>query len=621
MAVGEEVFSDTSELEQKDDGFERDGMTARDMLSRIVLIYLMPRKGLLILSFLAMLIVAATTGLMPVLVKKAISVFLDDSTTGVPTWLPWAIVGVTTFRALNEYFVNVTRSYLGFRTVADVQIDLFKKLMVTDFAELSQTHSARFVSSFLTDAMHIRGAVNMIVSFCKNVLIVLAILAAMYWIEWRLALITTAILPLLLYFMGRQRRTMRKSTRRSLQETGELSTIISEALSGIRVVKAYQQEEFESDQAAVAINRNLKFIMRGARARAASAPIAEILSGIAIAAIIAFAGYRISDGSMTADDFAGFMIAVPLLYQPLKAVAAVQTALQEGVAAAARIFSLLDREPVIIDKENAFELKVTKGEITFENVSFNYRDDAPILNNFSLTIPAGKRVALVGPSGAGKSTVLNLVLRFFEAQSGTVTIDGQDITNATLLSLRKSMALVTQDPFLFDDTISANISYGSSMASKDQIEQAARQAGAHEFIQALPSGYNTTVGEAGRLISGGEKQRLVIARALLRDTPILLLDEATSSLDAQSEEHVQTILDGLNNNRTVLTIAHRLSSVRNADLICVIDKGVIVERGSHEELLAHDGLYKKLYTTQFSPDDPKEIKKHVSPSVTAPVKP
>jgi len=609
MAVDDEVFSDKSKLEQVDDGLEKEGLTTRDMLSRIVLIYLKPRMSLLGLSLLAMLVVAATTGLMPVLVKQAIDAFLDESTKSIPVWIPWAIIAVTAFKALNDFFVRVTRSYLSFRTVADIQIDLFAKLMITDLAELSQTHSGRFVSSFLNDAVRIRETVNMMVAFVKNALIVTATLVAMYWIEWRLALIATVILPVMLYFMTQQRRTMRKSTRASLQETGELSTIISEALSGIRVVKACQQEQFESEQAAVAINRNVKFLMRGARARAASAPIAEALSGVAIAAIIAFAGYQISFGVISAGDFAGFMVAVPLLYQPLKALASTQTALQEGVAAAARIFSLLDRQTNIVDAEDATELKVTQGEIVFDNVSFSYRDGTPVLRNFSLTIPAGKRVALVGPSGAGKSTVLNLVLRFFEAQSGTVYIDGQDITKTTLWSLRQATALVTQDPFLFDDTIAANIAYGSANTNQAQIEQAARRAGAHDFITALPEGYDTRVGEVGRLISGGEKQRLVIARALLRDTPILLLDEATSSLDAQSEERVQSILDSLDNDRTVLTIAHRLSSVRKADIICVMDKGTIVERGSHDELLAHGGLYKDLYTTQFSiaektPDQP-----------------
>ncbi len=607
--MDDEVFSDNTKLEQIDDGLEKEGLTTRDMLSRIVLIYLKPRMSLLGLSLLAMLVVAATTGLMPVLVKQAIDAFLDDSTKSIPVWIPWAIIAVTAFKALNDFFVRVTRSYLSFRTVADIQIDLFKKLMITDLDELSQTHSGRFVSSFLNDAVRIRETVNMMVAFVKNSLIVVATLVAMYWIEWRLALIATVILPVMLYFMAKQRRTMRKSTRASLQETGELGTIISEALSGIRVVKACQQEQFESEQAAVAINRNVKFLMRGARARAASAPIAEALSGVAIAAIIAFAGYQISFGVISAGDFAGFMVAVPLLYQPLKALASTQTALQEGVAAAARIFSLLDRQTNIVDAEDAIELKVTKGEIVFDNVSFSYCDDIPVLRNFSLTIPAGKRVALVGPSGAGKSTVLNLVLRFFETQSGVVYIDGQDISKATLWSLRQATALVTQDPFLFDDTIAVNIAYGCANANQAQIEQAARQAGAHDFIMALPHTYDTRVGEVGRLISGGEKQRLVIARALLRNTPILLLDEATSSLDAQAEKRVQSILDDLDNDRTVLTIAHRLSSVRKADIICVMDKGRIVERGSHEELLAHGGLYKDLYTTQFSvaektPDQP-----------------
>ncbi len=397
-AVKDGIFRDKSKLEQKDDGLERDGLTAREMLSRVVVVYLMPRKGLLVLSLLAMLLVAVTTGFMPVLVKEAIDIFVDENTKGVPTWLPWAVVAVTSVKALNEFFVGVTRSYLGFRTVADIQIDLFRKLMVTDFSDLSKTHSGRFVSSFLNDATRIRETVNMLVAFSKNTLIVLAMLVAMFWIEWRLALISTAILPIILFFMAKQRRTMRKSTRASLQETGELSTIISQALSGIRVVKACQQEQFESERAAEAINRNLKFLMRGARARAASAPVAAALSGVAVAVIFAYAGYQISQGVLSAGDFAGFMVAAPLLYGPLKALATVQTALQEGVAATARIFFLLDREAHIADAKNAVELEVSKGEIIFDNVSFNYRDDTPVLSNFSLKIPAGKRVALVGPS-------------------------------------------------------------------------------------------------------------------------------------------------------------------------------------------------------------------------------
>lgn len=618
--MSNEVFSDNLQLDPEDDGLERNNMTTRDMLARIIAVYLMPRKKLLVLSLLAMILVAVLTGLMPVLLKKAIEILLDDSTTGIPAWLPWAIIGVTSFKALSDFFVNTLRAFLSQRAIADIQIDLFKKLMIIDLAELSQTHSARFISSFLNDAKFIGTTIGLMVSFAKNILIFTAILIAMYWIEWRLAIIASLALPVIMYFMSKQRRTMRTSARQSLQETGELSTIISEALSGIRVVKACQQEDFESQQAASAINRNMTYQMRGLRARAASAPIAEALTGVGIAAVVTFAASQTFSGVITGGDFASFMIAMPLLYKPLKTVATIQTTLQQGVAAAARLFSLLDIENLIVDDENAVDLDIRRGEIVFDNVSFSYRDNTPVLRNFSLTIPAGKRVALVGPSGAGKSTVLNLVLRFFEPQSGSVSIDGQDITKATLWSLRQATALVTQDPFLFDDSIAMNIAYGSPDARIEHIQQAAKDAGAHDFINALPLKYDTRVGEVGGLISGGEKQRLVIARALLRNTPILLLDEATSSLDAQAERRVQSMLDGLDKDRTVLTIAHRLSSVRNADIICVMDKGRIVERGSHEELLAHNGLYKELYTLQTSGTRPEKHGHPASSPAVAKVK-
>lgn len=603
MAVGEPIFSDKSQLEQQDDRFEHDSLSGRDMLLRLFRNYLKPRMKLLCLSLGAMLIVAGTTGVMPILVKYAIDALLQDTAGGIPLWLPIAIIVVTAFKALSDFFVNVTRSYLGLRAVADIQVSLFKKLMVTDLADLSQTHSGRFVSNFLNDATRINATVGMIVSFTKNALIVIATLAGMYWIEWRMAIIATLVLPVMFYFMGKQRRTMRKSTLKSLDKTGEFSTIISETLTGIRVVKAYGQETHESTRAENAINRNLAFLMTGVRARAASAPIAEALSGVAVAGIIMFASYQTSFGTLAAGSFAGFMVAVPLLYQPLKVLARTQTALQEGIAAAARIFALLDKQAQIVDVPDASPLDITKGEIIFDNVTFGYRDDTPVLHNFSLTIPAGKRVALVGPSGAGKSTVINLVLRFFEAQSGSVLIDGQNITHSTLDSLRQATALVNQDPFLFDDTITANISYGTDGASAEDIERAATAAGADGFIKALTHGYDTTVGEAGVLLSGGEKQRLVIARALLKNARILLLDEATSSLDAQAEERVQSVLNGLDDGYTILMIAHRLSSVRNADMICVMDKGRCVDTGTHEELLARDGLYSQLYATQFATDD------------------
>jgi ATP-binding cassette, subfamily B, bacterial MsbA len=329
----------------------------------------------------------------------------------------------------------------------------------------------------------------------------------------------------------------------------------------------------------------------------------EALGGTAVAVVIAYGGYQVIDGTRTPGAFFSFITALLLAYQPLKSLANLNASLQEGLAAAQRVFDVLDIEPDIQDQPGAWPLSVAGGEIRFDEVRFGYQPHAVALDGISLTVPAGSTVALVGPSGAGKSTVLNLIPRFYDVSSGGIAIDGQDVRTVTLSSLRGALALVAQEASLFDDTVRANIAYGRLSASEAEIEAAAAAAGADRFIAELPKGYDTLVGEHGMRLSGGQRQRLAIARAMLKDAPILLLDEATSALDNESERQVQAALKRLMQGRTTLVIAHRLSTIVGADLICVMDRGRIVESGKHAQLLARGGLYARLYETQFAPDE------------------
>jgi subfamily B ATP-binding cassette protein MsbA len=359
-------------------------------------------------------------------------------------------------------------------------------------------------------------------------------------------------------------------------------------------------EAYEEGRAAGLFERLFGLVERAARTRSRAAPMMETLGGAAIAVVILYGGHQVISGARTPGAFFSFITALLLAYQPMKSLANLNASLQEGLAAAQRIFQVLDVEPTIRDLPGARSLSVSGGEIRFDQVRFGYAPGAVALDGITLTVPAGHRVALVGASGAGKSTILNLIPRFFEVEEGAIAIDGQDIRAVTLASLRAAIALVTQEVTLFDDTVRANIAYGRFGAADAEIEAAARAAGADAFIRALPAGYDTQVGEHGVRLSGGQRQRIAIARAMLKDAPILLLDEATSALDSESERQVQAALLSLMRGRTTLVIAHRLSTVQGADLICVVDRGQIVESGRHAELLAHGGLYARFHAMQFA---------------------
>ena len=595
----DQLFRDASAITRSADELQVE-YTTGEIVVRIWREHLRPRFGLLVVASLAMLLTAATTGAIPFLIQKiADDVFVAKNEQMV-YWITAAIVIVTVVKAAAEYVADVTVAYLGHRFIADLRLQMFAKLSRADLNWIQRVHSGRLLSGFLNDATLIRQtASRSLVTLGENYIKVIILVGAMFYMDPRFSVLLLIFMPVAWFVLSRQRRKMRKSTTKSLQETGDLSALITQTLRGMRIVRAYRQEDREETRAASTINRALEFTMRGTRARALSSPSIELLTGLGFALAIYFAGTKGVRGDLTLGHFMGFMTAALLIYAPLKSVATLQTQLQEGIAAASRVFGIIDLNISLREAPDAKPLKLERGEIEFRNVTFAYDPENSVLRGVSLTVPPGRTVALVGPSGSGKSTLVNLTLRFFDPDRGMVLIDGQDIKHVTVESLRDAIALVTQDPVLFDDTIGANIAYGAKPPEESGVIQAAKAAAAHDFIMALPKGYNTRVGEAGGLLSGGERQRIAIARALYKDAPILLLDEPTSSLDSEAEAKVQAALEELMRGRTVLMIAHRLSTVKKADLICVLDQGRIVESGRHDELVAKGGLYTRLHRTQF----------------------
>ena len=595
----DQLFSDAIAVTRRPDELQAH-YTTWEIVARIWYAHLRPRLGLLIIASIAMLITAATTGAIPFLIQRTADDVFVARKEDMIYWITGAIVIVTVLKAISEYVADVTVAYLGHRFIADLRISMFAKLASADLNFIQTVHSGRLLSGFLTDANLIRQtASRSLVTLGENYLKVIILVGTMFYMDSRFATLILLFMPIAWFVLGRQRRKMRKSTTKSLQETGDLSALITQTLRGMRIVRAYRQEPREEERAKNTINRALEFTMRGTRARALSSPSIELLTGAGFALAIYFAGTKGVRGDLTLGHFMGFMTAALLIYAPLKSAATLQTQLQEGVAAASRVFGIIDRETRLVEAVDAKPLMLKRGEIEFDNVTFAYTPEAVVLRGVSLKVPPGKTVALVGPSGSGKSTLANLCLRFFDPDKGRVLIDGQDISTVTIASLRDVIALVTQDPVLFDDTISANIAYGTKAMDEAKVITAAKAAAAHDFITSLPKGYNTRVGEAGSLLSGGERQRIAIARAIYKDAPILLLDEPTSSLDSEAEAKVQGALEELMRGRTVLMIAHRLSTVKKADLICVLDEGRIVEIGRHDELVAKGGLYTRLHRTQF----------------------
>jgi subfamily B ATP-binding cassette protein MsbA len=569
---------------------------ARDFISRHV--------GMIVLAFACMGIGAGSTVLRAWLMQPMLDRIFVGREASLLILIAGAALVLAIVKGIADYSVAVLMTRVGQRVITDVQMALYARLIRADLAYFNANPSGTLISRFTNDVGLLRNAAaNVLAAIGKDAVTVVFLMALMFYQDWLLALLSCFAFPLAIRPLVGIGRRMRRVSANTQVEIGLLTTLLSQTFQGARHVKAYGMESYEEGRAATLFERIYQLVDRANRTRSRASPMMEALGGAAVAVVIAYGGYQVINDARTPGAFFSFITALLLAYQPLKSLANLNASLQEGLAAAHRLFEVLDIEPEIRDLPDARPLRVTGGEIRFENVRFGYQPPAVALDGITFTIPAGSTVALVGPSGAGKSTVLNLIPRFYDISAGSIAIDGQDIRTVTLTSLRAPLALVAQEASLFDDTVRANIAYGRLDATDAEIAAAAAAAAADRFIAELPQGYDTLVGEHGTRLSGGQRQRIAIARAMLKDAPILLLDEATSALDNESERHVQAALKRLMQGRTTLVIAHRLSTIVGADLICVMDRGRIVESGKHAQLLARGGLYARLYETQFAPEE------------------
>ncbi|CAA7619878.1 Lipid A export ATP-binding/permease protein MsbA [Magnetospirillum sp. SS-4] len=574
------------------------------LVRRLVREGMRPYLGKVVLAVVCMVVGAAANAGYALLMDPVVNKIFTERQPEFLLPLGLAVLGTFALKSACNYGEAVLLSKVGLRVIADMQSRLFAHLMRLDVAFFHSNSTGRILSRMTNDISQMRFAVSdALTGAGKDASSLVFLVGAMFYQDWRLSLWTFFVFPLAILPIAKLGRRMRKVTDNTQEHLGQLTTYLEQAIQGIRVVKAYGMENYEKAKVGSLVETLQDLTYKAARVRAASSPIMELLGGVAITVVILYGGSRVIGGETTPGAFFSFITALMLAYRPLKSLASLNTNLQAGLAAAARTFAVLDAPPVIQDRSGAADLVVLEGNVRLEGVFFTYDGSRSVLDGIDLAVPGGKTVALVGASGAGKSTVLNLLPRFYDVTDGHVLIDGQDVRDVSMASLRSKIALVSQEITLFDDTIRANIAYGRFGASDEEIETAARLAAAHDFIVSLPEGYATVVGERGLNLSGGQRQRLAIARAMLKNAPILLLDEATSALDTESERQVQVALDHLMKGRTTIVIAHRLSTVVNADLIHVLDRGRVIESGDHATLIAQDGIYARLYAMQFA-DEP-----------------
>ncbi len=547
---------------------------------------------------------AASYGYLLKLVVEGLERLATPEATGVPTslWILIAIIGVAAaVRSLSLYGMTLANNTGVQRAIVDVQDDQFTSLTEGDFARLSSDGSGGFVSRFINDVNALRDAgLRLANNLTKGVLTVIGVFITMLVMDWKLTLVLLVIYPIAFGPVIGLGNRVRKRSKQAQRQIGEVASLLSESFQSARVVKAYGLEDYQKARAKKSFVERSRLFLKVLTDRAAVDPILEITGGLALVGILALTAWRIAQGDTSLGNFVGVIGAVAVAAPELRALGTLNAVAQEGGAAADRVFEILDAKPVISDRPDARILGDVKGGIEFADVHFSYPDGSPALKGLSFSAEPGETVALVGPSGAGKSTIFNLLLRFYDPLAGSVSIDGTDVRSVTGTSLRRATALVAQEALLFDDTIAANIALGRMGATHNEIVEAAKAANAHEFIEALPGGYGAGAGEMGRNLSGGQRQRVALARAILRQAPVLLLDEATSALDAESEAKVQAALARFSKDRTTLIIAHRLSTVRSADRIVVMEDGKLVEQGTHDALMAADGAYRRLVELQLS---------------------
>ena len=554
-------------------------------------------------ALVCMVIYSGTAGAVPYLVRSLIDDIFSQRDHEMLVMLPAFILATFTIRAAVNFGQAYLGEWVGERIVYDLRAELQDKVQHLPVSFFDRTTSAGIVSRVTSDVLLVRQALTEgAAAMIRDVTTLLVLVAVAFYLDTGLAVIAFVVLPAVILPLQKLSRRMRTLSHRGLDTLGGLSALLQESVQGNRVVKAFGMEAYESQRFEGENQRLRRLHMKAARIGAFTAPMTEVLSAVGIAAVLWYGGESVFAGGRTAGGFLAFMTALVLIYEPFKKLTRTNNIVQAGLGAAERVFALLDQAEEGGARGCGITADGFRDSIRFEGVSFAYGNE-DVLREVDLTIQCGQVVALVGPSGGGKSTIADLIPRFYEVNAGAIELDGTDIREFSLSSLRSLMAVVTQQTFLFNDTVRANIAYGRLGCSEEEIVEAARAANAHDFIEKLPEGYGTQVGEMGVQLSGGQRQRIAIARALLRDAPILILDEATSSLDSESERLVQTAIERLMMGRTTLVIAHRLSTVRRADQIVVVDDGRIVESGTHAELVANGRIYQRLHELQLHEDN------------------
>ena len=571
--------------------------TTRALLARLWRHYVRHHRGGIALALFCTVAVAGLTALYPAVIQQAFDLFSQGDDRIV--WLiPPSIILLAAAKSLAQYGQAISVQAVVLRVIEGIQNDLFRALTRTDLALIAQDAPARSAARFTADAQAIREALTKAINGLADGLTVIGLVASMIWLDWHLSLIVALLYPIAVVPVLRLGKRIRRASGGMQERVGETAAMLTESFAAARVVRSYgleAQEEARAARAFAALREALYGIVRN---RSKLDPILEALGGIAVAGVLAFVGWKVTTGQSTVGEFTGFIAALLLATRPMRALGSLNAALQEGFGGLVRVFAVTDRTSAIQDAAGAVRLPEGPGRVVFERVGFRYAEGEPVLRDLSFVAEPGQTLALVGPSGAGKSTALALLPRLYDPTEGRITLDGVDLRSVSLESLRGAMAYVGQDAVIFDDTALANIACGRPGADRAAVEEAARAAAAHDFLAALPQGYDTVLGPGGGRLSGGQRQRVALARALLRNPRVLLLDEATSALDAENEALIGRALEGLRAGRTTLVVAHRLATVRQAERIVVMQEGALAEQGDHAALMAADGLYARMVRSQ-----------------------